>query len=274
MPRDGSDLFNEERVGGRVVGNTVVKTVIRTVARTVVNTVVKTVDVTNNEDSRRAANRRGKRAGSVYMDFDVCGKKTSCLLLSQGKGDFLVFKRMVECFYDVPVSDISRILGVSGTFFKKQIRNWVGLSWWPCLSIMNRKNESYTMETVLRDRVSLIGELSMYCNQPPAGSDRRTNRLLRNTLRILRRVNVFAVSFSGVLAKRKSCDQEDGLEDLDDLDELESVAEEGESPAKKQRVDEDWPVITDEFDFDALFEDGSIEDLLMLGPLPAAPNCE
>jgi len=109
----------------------------------------------------------------------------------------------------------------------------------------------------------------MYCNAPPAGSDKRTDKLLRNSLRILRQINLFAVHFSTVAAKRplRPLGETEGVNE-EDMGEIESEGE--ERPSKRQRA-EDWPLISfaEQFNFDLLFEDGSIEDMLKLGPLPA-----
>ena len=198
-----------------------------------------------------SSKRSFRRNVTIRQEHLVCGEKVECMLLSNNaNGDYLLFKKMAECLLDVPLKDCTSILGVSDSFFKKQIRDWIGFSWWPCVSILARTNPDITLESVVEKRLGLMRDLSVM------GPTKRTNKLLMNSLRILKNVHIFSRSYSHPASKKK---EERVVVDVGAL---------GVELVKKTSP------ITEDFNFDSLFEtDEAVcellcDDELELGPLP------
>jgi hypothetical protein len=201
-------------------------------------------------------------------------------------------REMVYCFFDIPAAEAARIMRVSLSLLKK-IRSWVNVDRWPCLQLHCEEFEGLTLTQVIEGRNEVISGLEKEFLERPS-------RHLSLALTIMKELRQYAPVYACLInpeagrrpATKKSDAGKDKKESRvgepsnessgDRVKEIMESMQPRQVVKRKTKVSvvttvepEDsgcfWPVcITQEFNFNQLFESDDFEDELKLGPLTLA----
>jgi hypothetical protein len=205
--------------------------------------------------------------------------KTSCdvFFLSDSElGEPFIFnKHMLMCLSDMPLQCAAAALGVHKNSLAR-MRERFGLDKWPYVEVMRGNYMGISRVDVVNARQSLISDLKEEIQRIRPAKDRR----VEHTLMIMRYAESKAKLFWAMSSSNNTttgCGNEKSKDNTTkkgagkkkqavqtvQLVGLTQEEDEGPSEAVQSTF---WPLITDQINFDPLFE---VEDVLDLGPIEA-----
>ena len=204
---------------------------------------------------------RGETLKAFYASSDPCRAMNIRL---NDRGNYVLRRYMVSCFFDIPSVEAARIMCVSLSLLKK-IRSWAKVDRWPCSQIHAREHPVYTKAIIveMRDEVILSME-NEFLGQPSS--------MLFLSLTVLKELREYAVVYSflvipdaGRRCPKRKVEEVDAAEET--IAEGVRVIMEAMQPRRKEvevAVVEEcpWPLYEE-----CVVEHISVEDELGLGPL-------
>ena len=191
---------------------------------------------------------------------------------------FLFNKHMLMCLSDMPLQCAAAALGVHKNSLAR-MRERFGVERWPYVEVMRGNYMGISRVDIVNARQSLISDLREEIQRIKPAKDRR----VEHTLLIMQYAEAKAKLFWAMSSSNiaTSCGGNEKSKDnnntkkgagkqkkqvVQTVDLMGLKQEEDESPPPEAVPPIIWPLITDQINFDPLFE---VEDVLDLGPIEA-----
>ncbi len=198
---------------------------------------------------------------------------------------FIMNKHMLACFFDMPLRCAAKLLGMHRNSLTR-LKSRLGVDKWPYVEVLRGNHFGFNKDEIVRSRESLIADME---NEVELSEDPS----VMYSLKVLRSAAEKAKLFwemAGLGEKEETADQvkqgnvktcqvkKAGTQSAT-ADKPKSVGpvasaanaakEEIEDIGAVETIPVFWPLITEQFNFDPLFEVDGVEDELQLGPLEA-----
>ena len=216
----------------------------------------------------------------------VLGGSVSFNLYTTDHGEsFIMNKHMLACFFDMPLNCAAKLLGMHRNSLSR-LKGRLGVDKWPYVDVLRGNNFGFSKEDIVRSRECLIADME---NELELCDDSS----VQYSLKVLRVAAEKAKLFWGMAGMGEDVDMEDEMpvqerktaaakkrkvlhkkpKKVDPSSTSTSVVPAKEPERKEESEAETlpvfWPIITEQFNFDPLFEVDAVEDELQLGPLKA-----
>jgi hypothetical protein len=196
---------------------------------------------------------------------------------------FIMNKHMLACFFDMPLRCAAKLLGMHRNSLTR-LKSRLGVDKWPYVEVLRGNHFGFNKDEIVRSRESLMADME---NEVELSEDSS----VMYSLKVLRAAAEKAKLFWEMAglgeedeqvkqgnAKtgqvKKSSTQSATSDKLKPAGAVASVAKAVKEPELKdigavETTPVFWPLITEQFNFDPLFEVDGVEDELQLGPLEA-----